>query len=226
MIYAGFNWSSTRERWLRSALVGRRVGTALDVGCAGGELTVCLAPYADRVIGLDVWPERIERAQARRAPSNVEFRCGRLEELPPGSVDLVTALEVLEHLPPGEAPAFLSAIRRVLQPGGRLLLTTPNRPSLQRRIGLRRLRGESPFPTYPYRATAGEDDWHHYEYDVGELDALLAAAGFRVTSHTGDQVGVHSIRGLGRLSVIAGSRRLASVLPTLAKHHQVAALAA
>ena len=225
MLYLGRNWSETRLNDIR-ALIGGRVQTMVDVGCAGGELTFALADMADKVIAVEPWAERAERAVAANPHDHVEIRNTTAEALPEGCADLVTCLEVIEHMPPEEAPAFLRGIRRLLRPGGRLLLTTPNRHSFQRRLGLPRLRGRSAYPNYPYPATPGEDDYHWYEYDCQELQTLLTDAGFQVSRHRGDHISVHRIRGLGRMSFILGSRHAGAWLPSLAKHHIVEALAA
>jgi SAM-dependent methyltransferase len=99
-----------------------RVGRALDVGCGDGRLTAELD--AQELTAADVSAVAIERAR-RRLPH------ARLIELEPdapfpledAAFDLVLCAETIEHV--RDVQLFLSEIRRVLRPGGRLALTTP-----------------------------------------------------------------------------------------------------
>ncbi len=226
MFYIGKNWSSTRIHDLKRMMNGVLVNRLVDVGCAGGELTVALEPFANEVLAIDPWKERVQRAKENNSSEKIRFIVGYSDDLPQGQADAVTCLEVLEHMPREKALDFLRSLRRLLKPSGLLLLTTPNRPSFQRRLGLRCLRGKSRYPSYPYEATPGEDDYHWYEYSRAELRELLEDAGFRIQEMRGDHVSVHRIRGLGRVSLMLGSRWLGVVFPHLAKHHLVKALAA
>ncbi len=104
-------------------LTGARL---LDVGCGTGEYTRILADSYDQVDGIDVELDRIEVFR-RDLPANVTVGLESVNDLSfdDDTFDTVTMIEVLEHL--ADPPAAMSEIRRVLKPGGRLLLTTPNR---------------------------------------------------------------------------------------------------
>ena len=115
-------------------LVGDVVGkTVLDFGCGNGESVVVLAHKGARVIGLDISPELIALARRR-----VEMQCAGLQEpellvrsaystgLPDESVDVVLSNALLHHL---DLPTVLKEIRRVLKPGGRLIIHEPVRMS-------------------------------------------------------------------------------------------------
>ncbi|HUG15917.1 MAG TPA: methyltransferase domain-containing protein, partial [Thermomicrobiales bacterium] len=103
---------------------GQRV---LDCGCGEGYGSALLAETAAEVVGLDRDDEVVEFAAAKYAqPDRLRFVASDAERLPfdDGAFDLITCFQVLEHL--HDARSFLREARRVLAPGGALLLTTPN----------------------------------------------------------------------------------------------------
>ncbi|HUQ14140.1 MAG TPA: bifunctional 2-polyprenyl-6-hydroxyphenol methylase/3-demethylubiquinol 3-O-methyltransferase UbiG [Novosphingobium sp.] len=110
-------------------LAGKR---ALDVGCGAGLLCEPLARLGAHVTGVDAAPESIAAAQAHAAGSGlaIDYRAGELAELALGAFDLVTALEVLEHV--ADKPAFVAALSAALAPGGLLIVSTPNRTAASR----------------------------------------------------------------------------------------------
>lgn len=94
-----------------------------DLGCGTGAVTEALAPFVERVVGVD--GSRAMLAAARRrlgARANVELRHGELEELPVADDELGAALLVLtlHHVP--EPAAVLAEAARVIAPGGRLVV--------------------------------------------------------------------------------------------------------
>ena len=98
---------------------------ALDLGCGAGDFTAELVRAGVRAVGADVAQAAIARA-SRRHPG-VDFRVVPFDGPLPfddGAFDLVWASEVIEHV--ADTAAWLSEVRRVLVPGGRLLLTTPS----------------------------------------------------------------------------------------------------
>ncbi len=100
------------------------LGPILDVGCNTGYGTAILRERTDEdVVGVDVSPGAIEAARERHGG---EFRVVDGSTLPfdDGAFGTVTAFQVIEHI---ESPVpFLAEIHRVLRPGGRAFLTTPN----------------------------------------------------------------------------------------------------
>ena len=104
------------------------VKSILDVGCnAGAWLSECATLYPTaRLAGVEINPSGLEYAR-RNAPT-AELHQAGAEKLPfpDASFDCVTCMEVLEHLPADLRPAAFREMRRVLRPGGRLILSVPH----------------------------------------------------------------------------------------------------
>jgi 2-polyprenyl-6-hydroxyphenyl methylase/3-demethylubiquinone-9 3-methyltransferase len=112
----------------RTPLEGR---TALDVGCGAGLLAEPLARLGAKVVGIDAAPELIAvaRDHASAMGLDIDYRAAAIEELE-GRFDLVTSMEVIEHV--ADPAAFVKALAKRLAPDGLLILSTPNRTSLSR----------------------------------------------------------------------------------------------
>lgn len=110
------------DEHLRRPLEGK---SALDVGCGAGLLAEPLARMGARVTGIDATPEVIAVAREHAAAMGLEidYRVGDVAALE-GRYDLVTCLEVIEHV--ADPAAFLKALAARLAPGGLLILSTPN----------------------------------------------------------------------------------------------------
>lgn len=105
-------------------LSGRR---ALDAGCGAGLLCEPLARLGAEVTGVDAAPENVAaaRAHAQGSGLDISYVTGELAVLDIGTFDLVTSLEVIEHV--ADKRAFLASLAAVLEPGGLMVLSTPNR---------------------------------------------------------------------------------------------------
>lgn len=169
---ADAHWSLPRES-LRP-LAGKR---ALDVGCGAGLLTEPLARLGAAVTGLDATPANIEAARAHAAQSGlaIDYHAGALEALDLAPFDLVTCLEVIEHV---EDPSlFVSHLARMLAPGGLLVLSTPNRTARSRLAMITVAEGLNMVPR-------GTHDWNRF-LTPDELTQLLVAHGLTVIDSTG-----------------------------------------
>ncbi|MGD9584629.1 MAG: bifunctional 2-polyprenyl-6-hydroxyphenol methylase/3-demethylubiquinol 3-O-methyltransferase UbiG [Lysobacterales bacterium] len=108
-------------------LAGARV---LDLGCGGGILSEALAVAGARVTAIDLSQEQIEVARLHALESGlaIDYRpcpSAALTEEQPASFDVITCMEMLEHVP--EPEAILADCARLLKPGGKLFLSTINR---------------------------------------------------------------------------------------------------
>jgi 2-polyprenyl-6-hydroxyphenyl methylase/3-demethylubiquinone-9 3-methyltransferase len=143
--------------------------TALDVGCGAGLLCEPLARLGAEVAGVDAAPENIEAAAAHAEGIGlaIRYHAGELASLGLGTFDLVTSMEVLEHV--ADKKAFLAALAAHLAPGGLMVLSTPNRTPQSRLllVGAMEAIGAVPKGT------------HHWDDFVtpDELRELLAEAG-------------------------------------------------
>jgi ubiquinone/menaquinone biosynthesis C-methylase UbiE len=166
-----------RARTIRArtvATAGVAPGDAvLDVGCGTGDLTLAArkaAGSAGKVCGIDAAPEMIAEARrkAERGGATIEYQVAVVESLPyaDASFDVVLASLVFHHLPHALQRRGLTEIRRVLRPGGCLLIVDFRRPtSLLGRAALVLLR---------------HGRLHH---GVQDLTSLLQASGFTHVEH-------------------------------------------
>lgn len=111
----------------RVKLAGKRV---LDVGCGGGLLAEAMCKRGANVTGIDLGETTIEVATLHALDSKLDIRYLRqsVEEHAlnnTGSYDLVTCLEMLEHVP--DPAAVIETIARLLKPGGHAVFSTLNR---------------------------------------------------------------------------------------------------
>lgn len=111
----------------RAGLAGRRV---LDVGCGGGLLAEGMARRGAQVTGIDLAPGSLSAARLHALESGIEvdYRLQSVESLAeaaPSGFDLVTCLEMLEHVP--DPAAVVTALGRLVRPGGHVVCSTINR---------------------------------------------------------------------------------------------------
>lgn len=144
----------------------------LDVGCSTGYLARRLREGGATIVGIDA-DERV----AERAGTFCEsVHIGDVEtmELPfePGSFDAVVCADLIEHL--RDPQAFLTRVRPLLRPDGRLVLSTPNIANWALRLGLL-------FGRFRYTEWGLLDRTHTHLFTRKTLDECLAAAGYRIT---------------------------------------------
>jgi 2-polyprenyl-6-hydroxyphenyl methylase/3-demethylubiquinone-9 3-methyltransferase len=111
----------------RAALGGQRV---LDVGCGGGLLAEALAQAGASVTAIDLAPGMIEvaRLHAAEGALSIDYRltsAAELAEAHPKSFDVVSCMEMLEHVP--QPAAMLETLARLMKPDGALFVSTLNR---------------------------------------------------------------------------------------------------
>jgi ubiquinone/menaquinone biosynthesis C-methylase UbiE len=144
----------------------------LDVGCGPGSLSIRLARQCREVCGVDVTPEMIRVAQEKLtdAAANVSFHEGDACALPfaSGSFDTVMSVNALQTM--DQPDAAIAEMRRVLRPGGELLLIAYcyGDSSLLENTALMRWAAKY----------GGNVQWHSFTFE--QLAALLPAKGFEV----------------------------------------------
>lgn len=111
----------------------------LDVGCGGGILSESLAGKGANVTGIDIAPRVLATARLHLHESGLEvdYQEKTVETMAaesPGRFDVVTCMEMLEHVP--EPASIVSAIADLLKPGGHTFLSTLNRTPLAFALGI------------------------------------------------------------------------------------------
>ncbi|MDH6519280.1 SAM-dependent methyltransferase [Streptomyces sp. SAI-208] len=216
-VASGTPRSLRQARMLAAALGagGTAPCTVLDIGCGDGTAAATAAPLltGHRIVGVDWSQDALRRARARLPYAVRGELTGEGLPFKDSSVDAVLFSEVVEHLV--DPDAALDEIRRILRPGGHLMLSTPNLAAWYNRGLL--LAGVQPvFSEVSLRAIHGrpghEVVGHLRLYTARALRGFVTAAGFEVVRLAGAPFhGVpRPLRALDRLACARPS--LASIL--------------
>jgi 2-polyprenyl-6-hydroxyphenyl methylase/3-demethylubiquinone-9 3-methyltransferase len=121
-----------RLRYVERA-VSLKDAHVLDVGCGGGILSEAMARAGARVLGIDLSQAVLDVAELHALEAKVpaEYRAVAAEELArerPAAFDLVTCMEMLEHVP--DPAAAVRALAALVRPGGEVIVSTLNRNPL------------------------------------------------------------------------------------------------
>ena len=162
----------------RALLRGLRV---LDIGCGGGLLSEALAQAGADVTAIDLAPElvKVARLHALETGVSVDYRVQAAEDLAaeqPHSFDVVTCMEMLEHVP--DPSAIIAACRTLLKPDGQLFLSTINRTPAAFAVAI---------VGAEYVARLLPKGTHHYQEFIrpAELSRWLREAGLQLQDVSG-----------------------------------------
>jgi len=159
--------------------------TALDIGCGAGLLAEPLARLGAKVTAVDAAPELIEAAKAHAAGQglSIDYRAVGAELLE-AQYDLVTSMEVIEHV--AEPQAFIDDLAARLAPGGLMILSTPNRTAWSKLLTITLAEGLGQIPK-------GTHDFDKF-IDPDTMRGLLAQAGLECIDFEG--IAMSPTRGL------------------------------
>lgn len=177
--------------------------SAIDVGCGAGLLCEPLARLGATVTGVDAAAENIAAARDHAAGAGlaIDYRCGEVGALGLGQFDLVTSMEVIEHV--ADKAGFVAALADRLAPGGLMILSTPNRTARSRLLMVEAAERIGLVP----RGT------HHWDDFItpDELRPLLANAGLEMGTPRGIawsvNQGLHLSDDLALNYIVAATRR-------------------
>jgi 2-polyprenyl-6-hydroxyphenyl methylase / 3-demethylubiquinone-9 3-methyltransferase len=127
---------------------------------------------------------RISKLPKRMRPMAVGYRAGELAEQRLGKFDLVTSMEVIEHVT--DPAAFIADLAAHLEPGGLMILSTPNRTAASKLFLVEAAERLGAVPR-------GTHDWNQF-LTPDELEALLSDAGLEVVEMRG--IGFSPLKGL------------------------------
>jgi SAM-dependent methyltransferase len=151
-------WYRRHEAAYRFLLPYAAVRSLLEIGAGEGYGAALFASVAERVVAIDYDAAAVRHAAGRYTGPTFVQANGAALPVGDRACNVVAALQVIEHI--WDQPQFLAQCRRVLRPGGTLLVTTPNRLTF------------SPGDTLPH------NPFHSHEFTAAELAGLVNACGF------------------------------------------------
>lgn len=159
--------------------------TALDVGCGAGLLAEPLARLGAKVTAVDAAPELIEVAKghAEGQGLDIDYRAVGVEQVD-ARFDLVTAMEVIEHV--ADPETFVEDLAKRLAPDGLLILSTPNKTGWSKLLTITIAEGLRRIPK-------GTHDFDKF-IDPDMMRGLLAKAGLECIDFEG--IAISPTRGL------------------------------
>ena len=199
--WAAFEYPDPLEVARISEILGlmrglKRCRRICDLGCGSGWIAGILGHFAPTT-GVDLG----DVTRARERYPNCEFISADILEwdYPRASFDLLVSSEVIEHIPYGQQAQYLKIAFDLLESGGSLILTTPNKKTMEAIPG-----GGRSFSNQPI------EDW----VDWRTLVQLLDTAGFRITHATSFSLGLGNL-GMHR---IVNSHKLNTALAAVGLH--------
>ena len=161
--------------------------TLLDIGCGDGHLLYQLRNRFKRLIGLEYSASRLNQAKMNLSGLPFEGLLGSAEsmtDVQTGSVDCIVSADTIEHVP--DVYAAAGEMLRVLRPGGRMVINTPNIAFVKKRALL--LLGRFPSTSQPNEGLGSDvlfDGGHLHYFTFRSLRLLLTRAGFKVERSVG-----------------------------------------
>lgn len=167
-------WHRNKLRLIRQLTQGVSCDLLVDLGCGSGNMLFGTALQPKRALGLDASVEATAFGVRHRPTSSIWFAVasGEALPLPDGQVDLLLFSEVVEHLT--HPDRVLGEIARVLKPGGRVVMTTPN------------YRWPSPWPAlervadWSGRVAQMRDAQHVQQFSPESLSELARSRGLQI----------------------------------------------
>ena len=154
-----------REHWQRYMAAAKLVkpgDRVLDIACGSGYGSAYLSRFAGAVYGVDISEDAVVYAQERYGRPKLRFLQGDVSKIPLDreSVDVVVSFETIEHVEEASQHAFLTEVKRILRPGGLLIVSCPNKPVAS---------------DLPRELWGAVNPYHKKEYTEEGFRALLAA---------------------------------------------------
>ncbi len=170
MHHAYFTYSTGRGILGFLQCAGLLSGKVLDYGSGPGFLTELLADAGLETHAADYSPKSVAHIE-QKMTGRSNWKGAKLIEnastpYPDDSFDLVTCIETIEHVPNGELASLISEMRRVLRPGGVLLITTPNAEDLEENLNY-----------CPFCDTEFHRFQHLRSFKTDDIEQLIAANG-------------------------------------------------
>jgi 2-polyprenyl-6-hydroxyphenyl methylase/3-demethylubiquinone-9 3-methyltransferase len=188
----------------KASLRGKRV---LDVGCGGGILSEAMARHGAQVTGIDLAPQTIEVAELHALESQLTIRYVREAAEShaahsAGAYDVVTCMEMLEHVP--EPESVLRALHDLVRPGGDIFVSTLNRnlkSYLMAVVGAEYVLNMLPRGTHTYERFIKPSELSRWARDAGLSVLDIAGLAYDPIQHTArrtDDVAVNYMMHLRR----------------------------
>jgi SAM-dependent methyltransferase len=131
-------------------------GKVIELGSGMGHGTALLVPYSQEYIAIDKYAFESEELSQKYNFKFIQMNMPPLRGIPDSSCDFVVTFQVIEHIE--DDVTFLKEIARILKPGGKLILTTPN-----------------------IKMSLTRNPWHVREYNTAEMNEILTPFFSKIT---------------------------------------------